>query len=185
MLYPVPSPFTQMLKTKSSRADFFHSDQKRVLVLNGVPLCASRPATQPLIHSHCNPRSGLVLCYYEPTKHTDYPEQKAKGYLPLWMLSKVEADVSLAIPQFSLHYGTDTFTFKGLHPALQWLHRIVSHMAFSCSFAARKRFPDPARDFVTVQCSTVQPHFSYVPQELLSRCDFAQKCGIMTGALSA
>lgn len=109
----------KMLKTKSSRADFFHSDQKRVLVLN-----------------------GLVLCYFEPTKHTDYPEQKAKGYLPLWMLSKVEADVSLAIPQFSLHYGTDTFTFK-----------------------ARKRFPDPARDFVT---------------ELLSRCDFAQKCGIMT-----
>lgn len=45
MLFPLPSPFPQMLKTKSSRADFFHSDQKRVLVLNGKPSCASRPTT--------------------------------------------------------------------------------------------------------------------------------------------
>jgi hypothetical protein len=58
-------------------------------------------------------------------------------------------------------------------------------IAIPFSFAARKRFPDPARDFVTVKCSTAQPHFSYASQELLSRCDFAQKCGIMTGALSA
>jgi hypothetical protein len=60
-------------------------------------------------------KTGLVLCYYEPVKHTDFPNQKAKGYLPLWMLSKLEADVSSATPLVSLQFGTDTFIFKGAY----------------------------------------------------------------------
>ena len=108
-----------MLKTKSSRADFFHKDQKRVLILNGPPPLPRHPFQFsrhfPFQFSRHCARSGFVLCYYEPLKHTDYPDKTAKGYLPLWMLSKLEADVSLAVPQFSLHYGSDVFTFKGAH----------------------------------------------------------------------
>jgi hypothetical protein len=33
---PISNFYTQMLKTKSSRADFFRKDQKRVLILNGL-----------------------------------------------------------------------------------------------------------------------------------------------------
>ena len=143
-----------MLKTKSSRAGFFQSNQKRVLILNGLPVFAAWPlhtTCSSRVLSPCHPlisRSGLVLCYYEPRKHTDQTNQKAKGYLPLWMLSKIEADVSSATPQFSLEYRHDTFTFKGLHPALQpRFQHLTRHLLF---FAARKRFPEPARDFVTV-----------------------------------
>jgi hypothetical protein len=76
------------------------------------------------MHTAC---SGLVLCYYEPLKHTDYPDQKAKGYLPLWMVSKLEADVSSARPHFTLEYGPAKFTFKGLH------HSIIAAIALSDS----------------------------------------------------
>jgi hypothetical protein len=56
--------FTQMLKTKSSRADFFHKDQKRVLILNGLPILRDATALVPslsiltLIHTL---RSGALL----------------------------------------------------------------------------------------------------------------------------
>jgi hypothetical protein len=80
------------------------------------------PPRRPFRFSRCCAHSGLVLCYYEPIKHTDYPDKIAKGYLPLWMLSKLEADVSLAVPQFSLHYGSDVFTFKGMRQSWSEKH---------------------------------------------------------------
>jgi hypothetical protein len=87
-----------------------------------------------------DPRSGLVLCYYEPIKKTDYPDQKAKGYLPLWMVSKLEADVSSARPHFTLEYGHVTFTFKGVHQkALRRpVHYLTRHLVF---FRSTQAFP--------------------------------------------
>jgi hypothetical protein len=49
-LHPPPLTRLQMLKTKGSRADFFHSEQKRILILNGVcvsPTPANSYVTRP------------------------------------------------------------------------------------------------------------------------------------------
>lgn len=53
-------------------------------------------------------------------------------------------------------------------------------------FAARKRHPDAAREFVTVQDFTMQQQHLFVTfeQELLRRSDLAQKSGTMTGTPS-
>jgi hypothetical protein len=131
--------------------------------------------------------SGLALCYYEPVKHTDFPSQKAKGYLPLWMLSKLEADVSSATPFFSMQYGSDAFTFKGAFRTHS--SEFFASFVILWPFAARKRYPDAARDFVTVQYSIQSScrklkAFLIFEQELLRRSDLAQKSGIMTGARS-
>ena len=49
LLVTPPPPLTrlQMLKTKGSRADFFHSEQKRILILNGV--CLSPTPANPYV----------------------------------------------------------------------------------------------------------------------------------------
>jgi len=144
-----------------------------------VSALVARPSRHPL-----PPPSGLLLSYYEPIKKTDYPSQTAKGHLPLWMVSKVEADVTSLLPQVSLFYRDECFTFKGvLRVLLKACHFLPPALISLCSPKALPRCS--ARFHHSRTPYSLQPHNRIsltFAQELLRRSDLAQKNSLMTGA---
>jgi hypothetical protein len=77
-------------KTKGSKADFFHRDQKRFLVLD-----------------------GLCVSYFDVKKHVQQPIGDAKGHLPLWIATEVSLlNEQGGLPSIRIGFKSETFTFK-------------------------------------------------------------------------